>query len=395
MPHPFGYAETRSALVPRIWYWLGGRIRAGKNLPEKAFFWMLWKLWAWAVLIWALRRFDAFIFIFGTSITNSAFEDHLHRWRGNRIVFVNCGSDIRPQYIDGPAVFGGGPVKTGRLRRIGRRMTRRHHRRERLGFTFVNSPTTAQFYTRPYVNWFAVGVPRDVASEGAGTAARSTPVRILHSPSHPEIKGSDAIRAMIERLRAKGHSIDFIELRGVPNARVMEELAACDFVIDQLYSDTPMAGFAMEAAMFGKPAVVGSYAADLLATHREAWSLPPSVCVHPDAVEAAIERLLLDPVERNRVGRAAQDFVRTQWSLDAVAARYQRLLEGDVPDAWIVQPDFSYVHGCGLPEARARHVVRQMIDAGGVASLDLAHAPATEAAFAAFAEGRPLPGRDA
>ena len=58
---------------------------------------------------------------------------------------------------------------------------------------------------------------------------------------------------------------------------ILAELARCDFVIDQLYSDYPLPGLATEAAWFGKPTVVGGYAqyairpARLLVPHLYFW----------------------------------------------------------------------------------------------------------------------------
>jgi len=49
----------------------------------------------------------------------------------------------------------------------------------------------------------------------------------------------------------------------MPNHAVLEELGKCDFVIDQAFADYGMAGFATEAAWFGKTAVVGGYQSEL------------------------------------------------------------------------------------------------------------------------------------
>ena len=84
-------------------------------------------------------------------------------------------------------------------------------------------------------------------------------IRILHSPSSPEVKGTYLIRQAINALKAKGYPIDYVEIMGKPNTVVIAELEKCDFIVDQLYSDTPMSGFATEAAFFGKTAVVGGY----------------------------------------------------------------------------------------------------------------------------------------
>ena len=44
---------------------------------------------------------------------------------------------------------------------------------------------------------------------------------------------------------------------------VLEKMAMSDIVVDQVYCDTPMAGFATEAAINGVPVVVGGYYADV------------------------------------------------------------------------------------------------------------------------------------
>ncbi|MFC3712432.1 hypothetical protein ACFOMD_07620 [Sphingoaurantiacus capsulatus] len=389
LPHPFKYEYAGDGLVPRVWLALGSLIMRNRhNFPLKVLTWLLWQAWSWVVLLWALPRFDSYIFIFGRSITNSWIEDVLHRALGHKLIFIYCGSDIRPPYIDGPACQVPGGPKISKLGSAARRMARQLHRRERFGFRSVNSPLTGQFHSQAYVNWFSIGVPREIPPSDLVTVVdggAGAPVRILHSPSHPEIKGSAIIRAMVERLREKGKNIEFVELRGVPNAVVIDELRKCDFIVDQLYSDTPMAGFATEAAMVGKPAIIGSYAAAQFQQHAREWALPPSLCVHPDHLEAAIEKMIDDVAYRQSLGREAHDFVHASWSLDAVSTRYLRLLSGDIPDEWLVEPGFEYVEGCGLAEAQVRDIVRQVVESGGPGALQMQHSPELERAFLRFA----------
>src|SRR3990170_1211052 len=64
------------------------------------------------------------------------------------------------------------------------------------------------------------------------------------------------ILKFIKKMQLKGHSIELIEIIRKTNAEVLDELSRCDFIIDELYSDAAMAGFATEAAFFGKPAIV-------------------------------------------------------------------------------------------------------------------------------------------
>ena len=145
----------------------------------------------------------------------------------------------------------------------------------------------------------------------------------------------------------RGARIEYRELVGQPNHEVLRALRWCDFVVDEVYSDTPMARFATEAAYFGKAAVVGSYAAALYHV-REDPPLPPSLLCHPDEIEEAIMSLASDASLRGELGLRAQAFVTQQWSPADVAGRLLRLIDGAAPAEWVVQPrDLTYVHGWG------------------------------------------------
>jgi hypothetical protein len=63
---------------------------------------------------------------------------------------------------------------------------------------------------------------------------------VLRNP-HPVLKGTASIRAMVERLSARGLAVELVTIEGRPNAEVMRAMRDSDLVVDQLYSDTPMA----------------------------------------------------------------------------------------------------------------------------------------------------------
>ena len=211
----------------------------------------------------------------------------------------------------------------------------------------------------------------------AGTSPQGS-LRILHAPSNPSLKGTPRLRAAVEELRAAGRTIDLIELVGQPNDVVLRELAACDVVFDQLYSDSPMAGFAAEAAAFGKPTIVGSF--DWPEIEREVGaSAPPTYRCHPDDLVSAIALLADDVNLRLRLGEAAHRFVEHRWRPEQVAQRYLRIIAGDVPPDWMRDPrDLRYVAGWGLDVARVAATVRRVIDDEGVAALQVTDKPLLE-----------------
>jgi hypothetical protein len=254
----------------------------------------------------------------------------------------------------------------------------------------INIPPQAYFHTKPFVSWLMVGVPQYIKAAakpepGVGKESDAS-VRILHAPSKPGPKGTPVIRQAIQSLKGKGHRIDYVEITGRPNREVLEELERCDFVVDEIYSDTPMAVFATEAAFAGKPTVVGGYYSRDILKDVPQECIPPSLFCHPNDLEKSIEKMVSDKIYREALGKKAFDFVRTHWSAETVAARYLRIIQGNIPEAWLYDPyRIGYLHGCGLPEEKAREMIRGFIAAAGPGALCLQDKPELVRSFIQFA----------
>ncbi|NJL55590.1 hypothetical protein HC928_10625, partial [bacterium] len=164
---------------------------------------------------------------------------------------------------------------------------------------------SAQFLTKPFLPFMSagipfyqqdayVGVPEPESGEGSSTA------RILHAPSSQLMKGTQLVRQAVSDLSQEGFDIDYVELSGVPHQHVLEELRKCDFIVEQVFSDLPIAGFGTEAAWFGKPAIVGGYAKKYLADDQiSSTHLPPSLYCCPSQLKENIKTLIVDPEYRN------------------------------------------------------------------------------------------------
>jgi glycosyltransferase involved in cell wall biosynthesis len=388
--HPFGYSDAAApGWAARAWMRLGSwRVALPRRrLLTKALAFALQHLVGWLVLAWALRRYDAFVFLYGETITNTRAELALLRAAGKRVVVVFVGSDARPPYVDGGLHPADRPFDARTAGRASRRQQRKVARLERGATACINAPATAHFQRRPYVNWFAIGIARDLPATVAPPPGGAR-VRLLHSPSHPVLKGSAQIRAMVERLQAQGLDIELRTIQGRPNAEVLQALRDCDLVLDQLYSDTPMAGFAAEAAGLGRPVLVGGYRAGALARDLAGLPQPPTCYVAPEAFEAELARLVRDRAGREALGRAARTFVADHWRPGPTAERLARVLRGDVPAQWWCDPGrVDHLQGCGLPEAAARDHVRALVAYGGASALQLDDKPALRQAFLDFAAG--------
>ena len=247
---PFEYRAASERAVPvKVVEWLGRRRAHTPRHRLAAKVW--WKALHLAslppFLLWAAARHDVFVFGFGSSFLAEREYRFLSRCR-KRLVFIFHGSDIRPTYIDGSETAPSRELTTEDCVAMTRRKRARIERIEATADLIVSLPSFSQLLSRQFVSFLAIGIPTapDRLSS-AGPCAPGAP-RVLHSPSQPEAKGSDLIRATVDELREEGCDLEFVELRNVTHAQVVTELERCDFVVDQLYSDTPMAGFATEAA---------------------------------------------------------------------------------------------------------------------------------------------------
>lgn len=382
-PDPFNYSTTKAPVAFRLWQQVGlKRMQTPRNrLFLKILYVLLHKMLGYLFLPWAILNFQAFIFLFGQTLTDSAFELKLLKLLKKKIIFVYVGSDARPPYMDGGQFPSGMPIPSATsLRKLSRQRKALISRHEKYADFIVNSPFSAQFQEKRFINWFAMGVPRqfvelDVNCRKAPNGHPAV-VKILHSPSNPAVKGTNQIIAALDRLKERGVKFELVMLQNMSNARVIEEIQQCDFVIDQLYSDTPMAVFAAEAAYFGKPAVVGSYCVGQPINLYGPAGIPPSEFVHPDELEEAIERLIMDHPYRHELGQSAAQFVHTYWKAKAVAWRYLSLLNDQVPPDWWVEPhQVTHVLGCGMSAEHACLLAESLLQQYGELSFELGNKP--------------------
>ena len=339
------------------------------------------------LLPWALFRFD--VFIFASNSTFFFFIDlPILKLFGKKVIYVFHGSEARPVYLNGYVIKNDSlsfilvGIVVARIQKIMISVI------DRFADYVINIPPQAYFHSRPFISWWMIGVPHDVKDTNHISPSRkflSASIRILHAPSKPEPKGTPVIRQAVQSLKQKGHSIDYVEITGRPNSEVLQELAKCDFIVDEIYSDTPMAVFATEAAFAGKPAVVGSYYVNQIKDDLPTDNMPPSMFCHPDLLEASMEKLIVDHQFREELGKKAQEFVITNWSAKKVAQHYLMLIDGNLPREWLYDPhNIRYLHGCGLSEAKAKKIIASFLKTGGRKSLCLSDKPELEEFFVQF-----------
>ena len=370
-PDPHGYTAERP-LRARVVRWLADRRRSGPG-PRAAWTALHRLGMAW-LFVHAVVRYDAFVFRAGDSFFNLR-DLALLRRLGRPVLVVFFGSDSRPPYLNGAEVDRHPTGNALVAETVARRRMVEHTERE--AGAIVCHVMSAQLHTRRSIAFLAVGIPR--APRDVAARPLANPVRALHAPSHGAGKGTELVRAAVDTAREAGARVELEVIHGRPNAEVLTAIERCDFVIDQPYSDTPMAAFAAEAAARGRPAIVGGLGWDELRVATPAELLPPAHLCHPDQLADAVERLATDHAYRAELGERARVFVGERWSPASVAERVLLALRGEAPEAWTFEPG-AVVHpyGAGQSEARTGEAVRTVIDAAGVAGLRVADKPQLE-----------------
>lgn len=343
-----------------------------------------------AYLFWvlfAILEYDVFIFSFGKTFLWNGIDTFLLKLLSKKVIVVFHGSDSRLPYANGFIHHGTNEEARLSDKELIRRTksiykTIMVYNRNNI-IIIANPFSFYQFAERDFINFINIGLPISYSIDNPKPSDLSTHVvRILHSPSHPISKGTKYIRKAINSLNMKGYSIDYVEVINRNHSDVLAEIAKCDFVIDQIYSDFPLAGFATEAAWFGKPAVVGGYRLEYLKQFVDPDMWPPSKICHPDDLEIAIESLISNITERINLGERAMKFVREKWNSIEVARRYLKIIEDQVPREWMINPkEIVYIEGGGQSIYQTIVNVRNIIDEFGIEGLGLAHRPDIERAY--------------
>ena len=149
------------------------------------------------------------------------------------------------------------------------------------------------------------------------------------------IKGSGAVLAAVDRLRAEGVKVRIEFVTNVPSKDVRFIQVQADVIIDQLnygrYGAT-----AREAMMLGKPTICYIIQEEPAGAERlESIETCPLVSANEETVYTVLKGLLENEERRRAVGEASRAFALKWHSANACAERfeavYDRLMQGMPP----------------------------------------------------------------
>lgn len=260
-------------------------------------------------LAWALPRFDVFHFHAGLTLAPRRITLPLLRARRKGIVFQSWGSDLRGRNgSEVPYLRSAGAVIVGSY------LTRR---------------------LAPRGPWPAYDVIPPAIVLDDWTPSPTEPgeaLRIAHAPSKRAVKGTEAVLAAVETLRARGAPIELDLIEGVPHREARLRYANADLIVDQLRVGW-YGMFAIESMALAKPVVV-HLDEEAAAETEEAFGLELPLV---PADENSLEDVLAGLVERRRelpvLGRRSREYVERVHAHTAVAQRVLEIYERVIADS--------------------------------------------------------------
>ena len=327
-------------------------------------------IYSWA--FYAIFRYDRFIFGFGLSLLPNNSDLPIIRALGKQsISVIGLGSDTRAPYLNGALKSrNSGQMPNPRfLNTETQRIVTMIRKHEKWADHIVGfEGSSAILSNRRQIRLHELGIPHPLLGFQQNNVSvksdlrRESKIKIVHAPSRKFGKGTVEIINVVEVAEASGIPIEFRLLTGLSNAQLMTELAQADLLIDEIYSDTPMATLSTEAALLGVPAIVGGYRLSETLSSLPEHRRPPVIVCEPKELLETVIAACSDASELADLGKRAREYVQRELNPDRVAERYLRLFENDFPDSWLFDPNKDYlIRTFGLESEEAKQCLRDTL----------------------------------
>ncbi len=141
------------------------------------------------------------------------------------------------------------------------------------------------------------------------------------------VKGSQAIIASVERMKAEGMKVRLIYATDIPNIELRYLQVQADVVVDQLNLGC-YGALAREGMMLGRPTI--SFLMDNMGNPQRPlrwYAECPLVSARENNIYEVLKELLLAPERREAVGKLSRIYSIKWHSADACAERFERMYD--------------------------------------------------------------------
>lgn len=142
------------------------------------------------------------------------------------------------------------------------------------------------------------------------------PIRVLHAPSNPLIKGTPLVRAAVKKLKMEGYDFEYIELINQPNEKVLELLDISDIVLNQFYAAMPGV-FGIEAMAKSNAVLMSPDYENLHSGSQGAWMVTKYWELYDN-----LKYLLDNPNHIEKYASQGYEFVKNNYTEEKVREFY-------------------------------------------------------------------------
>lgn len=248
-----------------------------------------------------IRYFDLFHFHYGSSLLPD-FEDLeiIHR-EGKSMVMHHWGNDVRTHAL---------ATANNRYAYTGDSPPEEQIHTSLLSISrYIRHAIVQDYEVYPYVKAYyqkvhVLPITMDVMQEEPSypDINQSNPL-VLHAPTNPLFKGTEAIETAIERLQKEGIQFRYQRIEKMSHGTAKQLYKNADIVVDQILCGS-YGMLAVESMSLGKP-VVGYIRDDLIPLFP---MRPPIVSANPDNIYDVLKELILYPAMRVKKGKEGRKY---------------------------------------------------------------------------------------
>jgi hypothetical protein len=174
--------------------------------------------------------------------------------------------------------------------------------------------------TEPFPYFF----PDNAILDDDSKHTEAGPRIVVHAPSSPIIKGTQVVRAAVQRLQSEGYNFEYRELIGVPNSEVLDSLREAHIALNEFYAFVPGV-FGVEAMASGCALLTRAdetIEKDLPAGSNNAWVVTRAGDIYPH-----LKALLDHPEAIGPQAAAGRAWVASNATMTSTGERVRSVLD--------------------------------------------------------------------
>lgn len=162
---------------------------------------------------------------------------------------------------------------------------------------------------------------------------------IVHAPSRRDVKGTDVVVKIVERLKSEGVEFDFKLVEGLPNNEARKIYEQADLLIDQLFAGW-YGGLAAELMALGKPVISYIRESDLGFIPKKMYQELPVINTTPDTLYHVLKQCLNDRTKLIETGLRSRAYMENWHDPRVIAAQ----LKKDYAEILSKKPVYRLLH---------------------------------------------------